>query len=74
MTRAKWNSSKNPGDIQTVSFDDVEEPVYPMIGDMYKLYDETHYQSVTAIVARVHFPTKTIYLEPDWSTLIDTRE
>jgi len=73
MIRAKWNSD-NVANTQSVFFSDVDEPVYPMVGDEYELYDEDNSRTVIATVSRVHFPSKMIYLEPDWSTLIDTCE
>lgn len=73
MIRAKWNSD-NLSDIQLISFNDIDEPVYPMANDEIELHDQDNGRTVKGIVARVNFPTKLIYVEPDWETLIDTVE
>lgn len=59
MIRAKWDSIFSP--IPIVHFDDVDEPVYPMPGDIYELYDDNENVTVQAVVTMVSWSRKLIY-------------
>lgn len=68
--RAKYDSNRAGGSSDVaIFFDDVDEPVYPMPGDQYELYDEEAPGfTVQAIVTRVLWQKKVIFLEINWAT------
>lgn len=70
MIRAKFDMTRveNNGRVR-IGFDDIDEPAYPMSGDVYELYDPNGNLTVQAIVLLVYWKQRTIVLEPNWGSV-----
>lgn len=69
MKRAKFDRHKRVhGEMSPVSFDDFEEPIYPLPRDEYELIDPRDGTVVKAVVQMADFSRRIIYFKVDWNS------
>jgi hypothetical protein len=73
-TKARWDSLTTDRGFAIISFDDIDEPIYPMVGDEFQLHDVNAKSEITAIVVMVNWFKRLIYLELNWASAIDVVE